>query len=177
MSTKTNKKVMYLNGDHTKPIMGSGVLIYKNEDGKMKILILDTKHKYEDIGGNIYRTDSTLYDAICREIEKETNGIIKKTDIFNRIQKAKYIYIPKAKYLVFLLEATVTEKKLKKQDFGDKELHNNYNRDIGWINRQQLSNKIIFKYKLNNRLKNKILFDTLQIIENQFKYTKRMFPL
>lgn len=172
---KTKQKVIYLNGDPDKPVMASGALIYKNVSGRMKLLIIDTKSRYEDIGGKIDITDNTIYDSTSREIEEETNGIIKKQDIIDRLRTAKYIYISKAKYLVFLLEATPTERKLQKSDFGNREIHDNYARTIGWIDRYQLTKKSIIKYRLNYRLRKKKLFDMLLIIENQFKYRKRLF--
>lgn len=172
---RTKRKIVYLNGDPNKPITASGVLIYKNVSGKMQLLIINTKNIYEDIGGKIDIDDISIYDATSREIEEETNGVIKKQDIIERIRDARYIYVPKSKYLVFIVEALSIEKKLQKSDFGNKEIHANINRTIGWIDKYQLSNKNIIKYKLNYRLREKQIFDTLQSIENQFKYRKRLF--
>jgi hypothetical protein len=173
--SETKRKRLYLNGDPDKPITASGVLIYKNVSGRMQLLIIYANNKYEDIGGKIDINDSSIYDSTGREIEEETNGVIKKQDIIDRLQNARYVYVPTAKYLVFIIKASSKEKKLQKTDFGNKEIHSNINRTIGWIDRYQFSNINIIKYKLNYRLRKKQIFDTLQSIENQFKYRKRLF--
>lgn len=171
----TEKKTIYLNDDKTKPVIAVGILIYKNVCDKMKLLIVYTKNRYEDIGGKIDQQDNTIYDTACRKIEEKTNGLIRRIDIINRIQNSQYIYIPKSKYLIFLLEASVYEQKLQKDDFGNIEINNKNNRLIGWIDRKYLSNKNVLKFKLNLRIKNKRLLDTLLSIENQFKFKKKLF--
>lgn len=177
MSLSSNNNTIYLKNNLDSPIKATGVLLYKFDDsGKMKLLVIYNKCRYEDIGGKIDIKDNTIYDTVGRKIEKVTNSFIKKQDIIGRLPEARHIYIPKMKYLVFLLEATPNERKLQKNDFEEKELYNNI-RTIGWIDRFYLSGKHIIKYRLNHRIKYKKLFDTLINIETRFKYRKRLLLL
>lgn len=174
--TKISKRtIMYLNDDDAKPVTAGGVLIYKKEKGNMMILVIDNSGKYEDIGGKIDPDDKTVYHAISREVEEETNSIIKSDTIIERLKDAQYIYVPNSKYVIFLVEATKYEMKLRKDDFGDKELHDNFPRTIGWISRHDIVNPEIIKFKMNWRMKSKSLFDKLLDIENQFKLKKKLF--
>ena len=170
-----NGKTLYIDDNKTMPVIATGILIYKNVCGNMKLLMIDVDNRYEDIGRKIENQDKTIYDTVCRGIEEETNGIIKRDDIYDRLHKSQYIYNPKSKYVIHILEASITEKKLQKNDFGDKEIYNQRNRIIGWIDRKKIANRNIFKFKLNNRIQNKILFNTLLSIEIQFKFKKKLF--
>ena len=171
---KHERNTLYLDDD--RPVTASGALIYKNIKNKLYLLVSDNRNKYEDIGGKIDPEDATIQDAAGREIEEETNGMIKKKDIIDRLKKTtQYIYMPKSKYVVYLVEATENEQKLKKEDFGTKEIHDGFDRTIGWISREELCKPNVIKFKLNWRLKSKALFDKLSDIENKLKYKKNLF--
>lgn len=174
-ASSNKRTIMYLNDDDAKPVTAAGALIYKRSAGKMKILIMENRNKYEDIGGKIDPTDESIYHAAGREIEEETNGMIKQDDIVERLKVAPYIYVPRSKYLIFIVEATKEEKKLKKDDFGDREIHDDFPRTIGWIRRDALTKSTVIQFKMNWRMKSKSLFDKLKDIENQFKFKKKMF--
>lgn len=172
----TGKRViLYLNNDPAKPVTAAGALLYKNVSGKMKILLMENKGKYEDIGGKIDPDDKSIYDAAGREIEEETNGIISKESIIDRLKESQYIYVPKSKYVVFIVEADKNEKKLTKDDFGDKELYDDFKRTIGWFLKNDIIKSSIIQFKMNWRIRNKDLFDKLNIIEHKFKYKKKIF--
>lgn len=174
-ASSNKRTIMYLNDDDAKPVSAAGALIYKRSAGKMKILIIENMNKYEDIGGKIDPTDESIYHAAGREIEEETNGMIKQDNIVERLQVAPYIYVPRSKYLIFIVEATKKEKKLKKEDFGDREIHDDFPRTIGWIRRDALTKSTVIQFKMNWRMKSKSLFDKLTDIDNQFKFKKKMF--
>lgn len=173
---KTIKQItLYINNDNTKPITAAGLLLYKNVNNKMMLLIIDSDGKYEDIGGKIDSNDIDLYSTVAREVEEETNGQIKQQNIVDRLKFAQYIYVPQSKYLLFILEATQNECKLNKNDFGDHEINNGTVRDIGWLSREDLNIPATIKFRLNWRLRSKTLFTTLHDIENKFKYKQKLF--
>lgn len=175
--TSINKKTMYLNDDKTKPITAAGALFYKKDGASLSLLIVDSNGKYEDIGGKIDSTDKTVYQAASREIEEETNGLIKAKDVIDRLKKAEYIYVPHSKYVIFLISAVKKEQELKKEDFGDYEGHDKILRSIGWVKRENLCKAEVIKHKLNWRLKieSKKLFARLAEIEKTLKFKKRLF--
>lgn len=169
------KKVFYFNADPMKPITAAGILFYKNHMNQMYCLIQEQNNKYEDIGGKIDTIDQTLEDTICRELEEETNHRINATNVRQRLNGAKKIYIPICKYCLYIVEADQNEADLKKNDFGEEEKYNNKNRTIGWIKRDELSMPHIIKYKLNWRLRSKTLFEYLKETEHNMKFKKKLF--
>lgn len=166
---------MYLNDDDAKPVTAAGALFYKKVGKQMMILIIENEAKYEDIGGKIDPDDEDIMAAAAREIEEETNGQIKGENVIDRLKLAPYIYVPRSKYVIYLVEASPAEKKLKKSDFGDREDHDGFARTIGWISREELSKPASVQFKMNWRMKCKSLFDKLTDIENQFKFKNNMF--
>ena len=162
---KQKKIIMNLNDDENKPVSAGGAMIYKITDGAMRFLMIKNCGLFEDIGGKIDDTDEDIYTAVAREVEEETNKQILAKNIIKRIKKAEYVYVPRSKYVVFFVEATDNEKKLKKTDFGEYELHDNFPRIIGWLTRSEFAKSNVIKFKLNFRLKNKNIFDKLMQIE------------
>jgi len=175
-NVKNNKRVeLYLDDDPAKPITAGGVMIYKYVQSKMMLLIIDVDGKYEDIGGKIDPEDDDIFCAVARETQEETNNQIMSEDIIDRLKTAPYVYVPKSKYVIYMVEAIDDERKLKKADFGDMEEHDGFPRTIGWIARDVLMKPHNIKYKMNWRLKSKQLFDQLIEIEKNVKYKKKIF--
>jgi hypothetical protein len=172
---KSQRVIMYLNDDDAKPVTAAGALFYKQVGKRMMILLIENEAKYEDIGGKIDPGDADIISAAGREIEEETNGQIKGDDVMERLKIAPYIYVPRSKYVIYLVEASSAEKKLKKIDFGDREDHDGFARTIGWISREELSKPATVQFKINWRIKCKSLFDKLMDIESQFKFKNNMF--
>jgi 8-oxo-dGTP pyrophosphatase MutT (NUDIX family) len=175
MSTKSKKITMYMCDDENKPVTAAGALFYKKVNKKLMLLVIETNNQYEDIGGKIDPSDETIYEAAAREIEEETNEVITKDSIIERLEEAQYIYVPRSKYIIFLIEANEEESKLTKQDFGDREIYEGYNRTIGWLSKEELVKEQTIKYKLNWRMKSKSLFEKLKEIENSYKFKKKFF--
>lgn len=169
------KEIKYIDSDKTKPVTATGALIYKNVGNKMMILIMDNDGKYEDIGGKIDKEDIDIFSAAAREIEEETNNNIMSSDIVERLKRSPYVYIPKSKYVVFIVEANKNEMTFTKDDFGDYEFHDGFSRTIGWILREDLVKSSIIQFKLNWRLRNKTLFSKLFEIESNFKFKQKLF--
>lgn len=172
---KTQKKIFYLNDDANKPITSGGVIIYRFVKNNMELLLSDTRNNYEDLGGLIDQKDKDILSTISREAFEESNNLLKKTSIKNRLKNASYIYIPKCKYVVYVIKANKSEEKLTSANFGDKELHDNIDRKIKWIPLDIFLLPETIKYKLNWRLKSKILYDKLKEIKNDIKLDVNMF--
>jgi len=173
--SSSERKTIYLNDDVTRPVTAAGAIFYKQVGKDMMLLLIENRAKYEDIGGKIDPDDEDIYEAAAREIEEETNGQIKSDDVIERLKTASYIYVPKSKYVIYIIEANADEKKLKKDDFGDREEHDGFERTIGWIARKEIAKPTIVKFKLNWRMISKSLFDKLAEIEGQFKFKKSLF--
>jgi hypothetical protein len=163
----STKKKFYFNDDKTKPIHAGGVIIYRFSDDKiMEILLIETKSKYEDIGGKVDKTDVNVIDTISRETEEETNGVIKAEDIIDRLEECINIcYNKDSKYVLYFIEATDEETKLVKKDFGDFEKHDDFKRTISWVKTKTIYKPNFIKYKLNHRLKFKPIIDNIKFTE------------
>ena len=166
----TQRKTMYLHGDQSKPVTAAGALFYKKVGGKLMLLVIEKQGKYEDIGGKIEKGDTDIYAAVSREVEEETNGQIKSSDVIERVKNAQCVYVPKSKYLVHLIEANVAEKNLTKDDFGNCETFTNTMRTVGWISHEELTKTATIQHKMNWRLKSKSLMSKLIDVENQMKF-------
>jgi ADP-ribose pyrophosphatase YjhB (NUDIX family) len=146
---------------------------------KMEILLIYKDNKYEDIGGKIDLTDDSIESAAAREVEEETNSVISSESIIERLNAAmsqpnRTIYVPNAKYLIFVVECTDDERVLKKDVFGEYEAHDKIKRSIGWISKDEIfSQRYIAGKKLNERIKNKNLSDALTKIERIHKNPSR----
>lgn len=169
-----NRKIFYYNDDDTKPICAGGLVLYKFVNDKLELLLIDKK-KYEDIGGKIEKTDNGIYETIMREVDEETNGIIKGDTIKNRLLKAHNVYIPHAKYIIYFVKANNDEEKLDENDFGDIENHDKIKRKIIWMPYSILNSKNIMKYKINERIKSIKFFDKLNVIQKTGKKVKKLF--
>ena len=162
----TTKKIFYFEDDETKPIMAGGMTMYKIENKAIYLLLVEKLGELEDLGGKTDTKDNTIYDTVSREVFEESNGVFDKNDIKNRLPKAKYTYNQNSKYIIYIVQANDKEAKLTSDKFGDIESHNNKQRQIKWVSLKAFMNKIILKFKINHRLKNKYFFDNLKKIES-----------
>ena len=163
MSTKRN--TFYYNENKDDEIKAGGLLIYKIENNEIFLLLIENRGLYEDIGGCSDIEDDSIYETIIREVEEETNHVIKKENINNLLEKNEEFYNKKCKYLLLIIKANDFLENLNSEQFGDKEIHDNINRKIKWISINEFFDKNILKYKINFRLKNKILFEKLEKIK------------
>lgn len=165
MSTET-RKTFYLDSDENKPITAGGVIIYRLSGGNMELLLIDSRGTFEDLGGRIDKKDKDILSTVAREAFEESNEILNKRKIKSRLKSAPSIYVEKMKYLVYLIPANKDEQNLESKDFGTLEIHDNINRTIKWFSLNSLIKPEIFKEKLNWRIKNRKIFDTLIQIKN-----------
>ena len=145
-----NRPTFFYNEDQTKPIRAGGVLIYNNNNLLMIKTNYNNIEKYEDIGGKSDEKDIDIYSMVAREVAEETNFKLDQEIIKHQIKSSKSIYIPIAKYVLFIVKANSYEKKLTIDDFGNKELFENIDRVINWITIDDFLHK---KINLNPRLK------------------------
>ncbi len=106
--------------------------------------------------------DETVHDIISREAYEESNYLLDKDSIKKRLAESSSVYIPHSKYIVYLVKATDIESKLKTDDFGDKEIHDDIPRQVKWIPLTTFLNPNIIKHKVAMRLKHKNLFDMVK---------------
>lgn len=129
---KSNRKVFCLNENNM--IYAGGVLLYKIVNDQIYFLMIYSNWRkcYEDVGGKVDKNDDTVYDTVIREAREETNDVIKLTKEI--LTSSQYFYNTDGKYILFLVEANDEQKATIKEDFGPKELHDNIERTIEWIN-------------------------------------------
>ncbi len=154
-------------------ILTMGVIIYKKNGKNLMILITLKNVKYEDMCVKYDITDTNPCKTLIQGINAMTNNKIDIT--MERIKNALSVYVPLSKHMVFILEANDNETKLVKEDFGSKEHRNNTLRTIGWINRSELIKPAVVRFKLNQRIKSKTMFDKLYIIESNLKISCKLF--
>lgn len=173
--SKTKKITFYLDNDNEKCVTSGGVIIYKFTDTGMKLLLVNSRGGYEDLGGMIDEEDEDIYDTVSREAYEESNYLLSEKTIKKRLLNAPHIYNKKCKYVVFLIEASKKEKKLKKDDFGDREIHDDINRTVKWISLSTFLSDNVVKHKLNWRLKYFPLFKKLNELNNDNKLEVSLF--
>lgn len=142
MENRNKRPTFYYNNDELKPIKAGGVIIYKIEEKSIKILLIKIKYInqkkdiydfYEDIGGKTDKIDISFYDTISREVAEETNNVINPQIIKYQMSYSDDLYIEHAKYLLYIIKANSYERNLNTQSFGNKEIHDNIDRTIEWI--------------------------------------------
>lgn len=122
-------------------IRAGGVFLYKVENGEIKILMsYDLKEKYySDLGGKSDYFDNSPEEMVTREVYEETNALINRDELDERLQD-NYIYISKAKYILYYVKANEYESSLKPIDFDTKEIISPENiRSITWMNLKDLN--------------------------------------
>uniref|UniRef100_A0A6C0EAI7 Nudix hydrolase domain-containing protein n=1 Tax=viral metagenome TaxID=1070528 RepID=A0A6C0EAI7_9ZZZZ len=168
----TDRKAFYYNNDKSKPVTAAGLIIYKFEEDKMKLLLIESRGQYEDIGGRVDEDDKTIIDTVVREVYEESNKLIKRKNTRKKLQDAPSVYNAKCKYVVYFIEATKRQKEMTKKDFGDKELHDNIKRTISWIDTDVVNDSKIVKYKLAWRLKYYPVLNQIKKIKEQHQIKK-----
>lgn len=145
----------YFENDTNKPIRAAGVLLYKVLNGCTYYLMqVVTKQKkgqlctsYEDFGGKVEPTDSTWKDILLREAVEESNGVLNREELEDRLENenTKLFYHERSKYLFAMIEANQRESALQGFEFGDTEIDNGYEikRVVKWLN----ANDVAFRWR------------------------------
>jgi hypothetical protein len=143
------KRPTFYYGNTDNEIRAGGIIFFRKNNETIEFLLINNNGVYEDFGGKTDNNDYNFYDTIVREVYEESNGIFSKQDIHNRLLKSKPIYNKTCKYIVFFIELTPEEQKMSVSDFGNKELYNNFDRTVEYIDLQSFIKK---KIQINIRL-------------------------
>lgn len=173
------RKTIFFEDDPAKPVTATGIIMYRYNGKEMQLLLINVNNKLEDIGGKIDKIDVTIEDAAAREVEEETNGKIKASDIIDRLKnthKNQKIYVNNSKYLIYIIKASDAERQLTVEDFGNYESVDKIKRTIQWVPRDTVfSTTFIRGGKLNYRIKSLSLKNTLVSLDKSKKLTKSLF--
>lgn len=161
----SQRKTFYLHDDKNLPIMAGGIVLYKIENDNVYLLLIEKNGMYEDLGGKSDTSDGTFDDIVCREVFEESNYLISKESIKERLCSSSHFYNFQSKYITYIVQANEQESNFKSEDFGDKEIHENIPRKIKWVPLNVVLNQNIIKYKLSHRLKHKYFFDMVKNIK------------
>lgn len=106
-----NRKVFNFYNNLTHEVFNvhaAGILIYKVENNKVKVLLQQTLKYFEDFGGKTKDIDENVYQTAIREIKEETNKLFDINE--SRVENAPFVYNDVGKYLLFLVKADDIEK-------------------------------------------------------------------
>lgn len=174
MMSKQIRKTFYLDKEKEKPVTAGGVIIYRFIKKNMELLLVEGRGVYEDLGGRADDDDKDILTTVAREATEESNNLLSKSKIKKRLKDASYIYMPKCKYVVYIIKANDEEEKLVSSDFGDKEMHDDVFRKVKWVPAEIFLSPDVIKHKLNFRLKTKTLFNKIKEIINDKKLDGNM---
>ena len=112
-----------------KPIRAGGVLFVKDGEYLLQKKSKKNGFQYSDFGGKTDISDKDIIDTIIREVQEETNNQILLTR--NQLNKAKKKYLPKSKYLLFVIK---TKRSFKKEidQMGTQEINTDIMRTVEW---------------------------------------------
>lgn len=138
---------------HKNAISAGGCVFYKiTSDGKIHLLLSKyhcikskgkNKNKHDDFGGKVETIDDSIIMTIARETAEETNNVITKDFMIDKINNSRYnaFYTGSSKY--YFVAIKVDETFFPNTElFGMKEEHSNADRQIMWIeyDRNNLNN-------------------------------------
>lgn len=129
------------------PVMAAGVILYKYENQTPYFLLQHKQNGYQDLGGKVENTDTTVQDTIAREAAEETNQLLDQEEILSRLssQEHDYYYVKHSKYLFTIIQATEKEGRLGTADFGNEEQGQKVTpRQVHWVPLSALCNGNLF---------------------------------
>lgn len=146
---------------NNQPVRAGGILFYHHnkESDQYDLLMIHSRGKYEDFGGQTDEVDNDYLDTVSREVEEESNNIIPKDYIKNKIQNIEPIYIKHCKYILYCVESDAY---YDPAIFGDHEKTDDINRTVEWVSYDDFKSED-FKKKLNFRL---TAYNVLNYLEN-----------
>lgn len=156
VTLQTKKTQSYANS-----ISACGCLIYKIENNKVKLLLIryfnqKKNNKLDDFGGKVDNIDNSAFETIARETSEETNDIITKKYVFDKIISNKYTsyYTRSAKYYFIAIQCD-DDFCPNTKIFGKEEKHEKIPREIRW-----------FDYVINKKKIAKRLLDNTDLIKH-----------
>jgi hypothetical protein len=164
--SKHDRPIFYLNDNPENEIKAGGILFYKKTNNDLDLLMILNRGRYEDFGGRTDIIDKDYLDTVAREVEEESNKLFNKLNIRKRLKNQEPIYIKGSKYVLYFIELTESEQILTPENFGTKEIHDDIERTVEYINYNKLKDTTFIKQSLNFRLKNKLVFDKINSLIN-----------
>lgn len=158
-------KIFFMYNDKKNPLNAGGIILYKIDNNRMYLLMIEKEGMYEDFGGNTKYYDETIHDVVSREAWEKSNKLLDKDSIKKRVASSKYIYNSDAKYISYFVHANEEEAKLTNNDFEKKEVSGDIPQKIKWVPANIFFNKNIFKHKLPFKLRHKCFLDIIANIE------------
>ena len=113
-------------------LRAGGVLFYRTIKDKKEVLLIKKGERWEDIGGKTDLGDTCIEETVAREVEEETNSVIKKQYIRKQPDTGFPLY-SKTKYALYFIKANQYERKLCTEDFGTTEFMDNISRTLHWV--------------------------------------------
>jgi len=150
-------------------VSAGGVILYRIKDGELQLLLMTNRGKLEDLGGTSEKKDKDIFHTVAREVSEESNRLIDKKSILNRIRNSEYILSRTSKYIIFIIKANDDESKLNSEQFGDREIHDDIPRTIDWVPASEFLKSETIKNKLNFRLKNRNVFEYIKKLDPTYK--------
>jgi hypothetical protein len=134
-------------------IKAAGLILAKHVDGRLYLLLQRRLRRgrlvYEDFGGRVEATDASPIDTLLREAVEESNGLLDRTSLTQRVERGCYSEFYQGKYLFLVLLATAEEQAII--DFGEKESHTGIDRQVRWVRADELQKKDLCP-RLHHRL-------------------------
>ena len=161
--------------DNNQIVCAAGVLIYKinPETNELSVLLIknafdDGHFRYDDFGGKVEMTDSSIIYTAARECDEESNGIFARKQVETIIKENNMsIYYDIGRYMIFFVCVDLFDDAIMMEEnvFGDHEILTNRKRTVEWVTMKQLSD---IGVQLNGRLRYCTgLMDTLSKFVNQ----------
>lgn len=131
-------------------VRAGGVLFYNHNktNDQYSLLMIKSRNKYEDFGGQTDEVDKDFLDTVSREVEEESNYIFPKEFIMTQIQNMEPIYIKQCKYILYCVKL---DDYIDPTIFGDHEDEDDIERTVEWVTYETFKTKDFIK-KLNFRL-------------------------
>jgi hypothetical protein len=134
-------------------IKAAGLILAKHVDGRLYLLLQRRLRRgrlvYEDFGGRAEATDASPIDTLLREAVEESNGLLDRASLAQRVESGCYSGFYQGKYLFLVLLATAEEQELT--DFGEKECHMEIERQVRWVRADEIQKKDLCP-RLHHRL-------------------------
>lgn len=148
----------FKNNQHLE-IRAAGVLPYVRTEEGVEFLMIRCNRKYEDFGGKTDIVDKSIEETAARETEEESNCILKKDMLLEKIKNNSIpAYSKHSKYILYFVEV---DEYYHPRKFGTREKHENIKRTVEWVPIEKFKDiKFIEKY-VHFRLKFSYFFNCL----------------
>jgi len=116
---------------------GGGVILYHGK--KLLLQKIEGRDFWEDFGGKTDKEDEGIKETSFREADEESNGILNQEflDQMIKLNKKKCYYLlqPNTYFLYVIYVSRTVKDMLTPEIFGDKEIHDNINRKVEWVDK------------------------------------------